>query len=205
MRHAGGMHLPGPLRAAVGLAATAATEAKHLPDRAIELPMLVISSALQASLRAQQRYARLTARGDEVLNRRTPTPEPPPWATFDDPVDGAGRSGFEQLFAVKDPTLDPAGREPVDEILAPDEPPVVAPSPATSSATSPATPTVVQAVARKQAAKKAAKKVATKTAVKQAAKKTAKKTAGDPVVARAKTVSTPKHTPPSAFDNVTDS
>ena len=35
------MHLPGPLRAAVGLVATAADEAKHLPDRAIELPMLV--------------------------------------------------------------------------------------------------------------------------------------------------------------------
>src|SRR5579875_1567494 len=86
MGQGGGMHLPGPLRAAVGLVATAATEAKHLPDRAIELPMLVVSSALQASLRAQQRYARYAARGDEVLNRRAPTEQPPPWATFDEPV-----------------------------------------------------------------------------------------------------------------------
>ena len=74
MRHCGVMHLPGPLRAAVGLVATAADEAKHLPDRAIELPMLAVSSALQASLRAQQRYARLAARGDEVLNRRAASP-----------------------------------------------------------------------------------------------------------------------------------
>jgi hypothetical protein len=78
------MHLPAPLRAAVGLAAIAADEARRLPERALELPMLTVSTALQASVRAQQRYARLTARGDEVLNRRHPTDEPPAWATFDD-------------------------------------------------------------------------------------------------------------------------
>ena len=80
------MQLPGPLRAVVGLLATAADEAKHLPDRAIELPMLAVSSALQMSLRAQQRYARLAARGDDVINRRPPGEQPPAWATFDDPV-----------------------------------------------------------------------------------------------------------------------
>ena len=80
------MHLPGPVRAVVGLFATAAEEAKNLPDRAIELPMLAVSTAMQMSLRAQQRYARLAARGDEVLNRRPPSDEPPPWATFDEPV-----------------------------------------------------------------------------------------------------------------------
>jgi hypothetical protein len=81
------MHLPSPLRAAVGLAAMVADEARRLPDRAVELPMLAVSTALQASLRAQQRWSRLIARGDEVLNRRPTTDEPPPWATFDDPVD----------------------------------------------------------------------------------------------------------------------
>ncbi len=207
MRHAGDMHLPGPLRAAVGLAATAATEAKHLPDRAIELPMLVVSSALQASLRAQQRYARFTARGDEVLNRRTPTAQPPSWATFDEPVSAvaatppAGRSAFEHLFGVEDPTLAPDGREPVDEVPPPDEPPLVPEAPS-------ATPAVVKAAARKQAAKKAAAKTARKTAVKKtAAKKTAAKklaAPGDPALARAKTVSKPRHATPSAFDNVTD-
>lgn len=88
MRQAVPMQLPSPLRAAVGLAAMAADEARRLPDRAVELPMLAVSTALQASLRAQQRWSRLTARGDEVLHRRPTTDEPPPWATFDDPVDG---------------------------------------------------------------------------------------------------------------------
>ena len=82
----GRMQLPGPVRAVVGLMASAAEEAKHLPDRAIELPMLAVSSALQMSLRAQQRYARLAARGDDVINRRPPGEQPPPWATFDEPV-----------------------------------------------------------------------------------------------------------------------
>jgi hypothetical protein len=80
------MQFPGPVRAVVGLLANAADEAKHLPDRAIELPMLAVSTALQMSLRAQQRYARLAARGDEVLSRRPSSDDPPPWATFDDPV-----------------------------------------------------------------------------------------------------------------------
>jgi len=80
------MQLPGPVRAAIGLAANVADEARHLPDRAIELPMLAVSTVLQVSLRAQQRYAMLTARGDEVLGGH-PGDEPPAWATFDDPVD----------------------------------------------------------------------------------------------------------------------
>jgi hypothetical protein len=81
------------MRAVLGLLATAADEAKHLPDRAIELPMLAVSSALQISLRAQQRYARLAARGDDVINRRPPGDEPPPWATFDEPVATDNLSG----------------------------------------------------------------------------------------------------------------
>jgi hypothetical protein len=90
--------LPMPFRAALGLLATAVDEAKHLPDRAIELPMLAVSTALQASLRAQQRYANLAAKGDEFLARRETTDEPPPWATFDEPVAG------DRLAAVPDAT-----------------------------------------------------------------------------------------------------
>jgi hypothetical protein len=85
------MQLPSAVRAAVGLVAVAAEEARKFPDRAIELPMLAVSTALQISLRAQQRYARLAARGDEVIHRRPPSEEPPPWATFDEPV------GVEEL------------------------------------------------------------------------------------------------------------
>ncbi len=103
MGQGGDMHLPGPLRAAVGLVATAADEAKHLPDRAIELPMLVVSTALQASLRAQQRYARFTARGDEVLTRRPVSDAPPEWATFDDPpVDDLRRARFDDADMLTD-------------------------------------------------------------------------------------------------------
>jgi hypothetical protein len=81
--------LPTPLRAVLGLAATIADEARHLPDRAIELPMLAVSTALQLSLRAQQHYARLAARGDDLLAGRAGD-EPPDWATFDAPVTAAG-------------------------------------------------------------------------------------------------------------------
>jgi hypothetical protein len=76
--------LPTPLRAALGLVATALDEAPHLPDKAIELPMLAVSSALQISLRAQQRYAAFVARGDQILDGRNITDDPPEWATFDD-------------------------------------------------------------------------------------------------------------------------
>ena len=85
--------LPMPFRAAVGLVAAALDEAKNLPDKAIELPMLAVSTALQLSLRAQQRYAYLAARGDELLNRREPTDEPPEWAVFDEPI------ALDQLLA----------------------------------------------------------------------------------------------------------
>jgi hypothetical protein len=78
--------LPSPVRVAIGLAASIVDEAKTLPDKAIELPMLAVSRALQLSLRAQQRYAELAARGDEILATRQVTDEAPAWATFDDAV-----------------------------------------------------------------------------------------------------------------------
>src|SRR6266536_1616684 len=77
--------IPTPLRAALGLMANAIEGARTLPDKAVELPVMAVSTALQFSLRAQQRYAELTLRGDEVLSRLHGLPEEPPdWATFDD-------------------------------------------------------------------------------------------------------------------------
>ena len=77
--------IPTPLRAALGLVANAIDGARTLPDKAVELPVLAVSTALQFSLRAQQRYAELTMRGDEVISRLRGLPEEPPsWATFDD-------------------------------------------------------------------------------------------------------------------------
>jgi hypothetical protein len=81
--------LPMPFRAALGLVATAMDEARRLPDRAIELPMLAVGTVLQVSMRAQQRYAELAARGDELINGHQVSDEPPEWANFDDPVDDA--------------------------------------------------------------------------------------------------------------------
>jgi hypothetical protein len=77
--------LPGPFRAALGVIATVVDDRRTLPDRALELPVLAVSTALQMSLRAQQRYAALTAKGDEFLSQLRGAPdEAPPWATFDD-------------------------------------------------------------------------------------------------------------------------
>jgi hypothetical protein len=106
--------LPTPLRAAIGLVATAMDEARHLPDKAIELPMLAVSTALQVSLRAQQRYAHLAARGDELLNRRETTDEPPPWATFDEPVAVARVDVVDDAPTI--PTVQDASTEPTEPI-----------------------------------------------------------------------------------------
>jgi hypothetical protein len=77
--------IPTPVRAALGLMASAVETARTLPDRVVELPVLAVSTALQVSLRAQQRYAELTLRGDELIGRlHGPPEEPPSWATFDD-------------------------------------------------------------------------------------------------------------------------
>ncbi|MDT4921890.1 MAG: hypothetical protein QOI15_2792, partial [Pseudonocardiales bacterium] len=196
------MQLPGPVRAIVGLLAATAEEAKHLPDRAIELPMLAVSSALQMSLRAQQRYARLAARGDDVINRRPASDEPPSWATFDDPVSANDLrvTGLDDA----DPALRArAASQLLDELLGgvegspparlrsapePPEPPEPA-EPSEPGRRSTRTPTKKQPAAKKQAAAKQpaansapVKKTAAKSApVKMtAAKRPAAKKAGGP-------------------------
>ena len=84
--------IPTPLRAALGLVANAIEGARTLPDKAVELPVLAVSTALQFSLRAQQRYAEFALRGDELIGRLRGVPEEPPsWATFDDDQGDDGR------------------------------------------------------------------------------------------------------------------
>lgn len=175
------MQLPGPVRAVVGLLASAADEAKHLPNRAVELPMLAVSSALQMSLRAQQRYARLAARGDDVINRRAPSDDPPPWATFDDPVPSDARAAA--LLDEPDPARRArAASDLLDELLAMDGPAPARTPPAT---TAPAT----KAPATKPPAPKTpAKKGATATNA----------------AANGKSVNRPRHAQPSRFDTIGD-
>ncbi|MBA2388960.1 MAG: lipid droplet-associated protein [Geodermatophilaceae bacterium] len=77
--------LPPSVRAIAGLAARTLDEARRLPTRLISLPVVTAGAAMQASLRLQQEYAGLIARGDElILALRGSRDEPPPWATFDD-------------------------------------------------------------------------------------------------------------------------
>jgi hypothetical protein len=201
------MQLPGPVRAVVGLLASAADEAKHLPDRAIELPMLAVSSALQMSLRAQQRYARLAARGDDIINRRAPGAEPPAWATFDDPVSA---DEVRATLADIDPARTRAASQLLDELLgtaAPagdveadaDLPASVTRLPAKKAAA--AKTDAKQAPAKKAPAKKAVAKAATKAVVKQAP---AKKAVAKQSPAKGKTINRPRHGSPSRFDTVGD-
>lgn len=195
------MQLPGPVRAVVGLVATAADEARHLPDRALELPMLAVSTALQASVRAQQRYARLTARGDALLNRRPPTDEPPAWATFDDPppadeVQHRRRSAFDAVDGSPDNPADAAtaaaqllgdavgrlepGRERAPHKTEPRTPPAKRSAERASAASAqPAAKKPAKKPAAKKAGGAAAKKSTTKkpTAKKPAAKTTTQPTA----------------------------
>lgn len=104
--------IPPPLRAAAGLAALAIDSARKLPQQVVSLPVLAVSAALQASLKAQQRYAELVARGDEVLGQLRGAPEDAPaWAQFDDePVASARpRSAFDaapEPVAVDEDLLD---------------------------------------------------------------------------------------------------
>ena len=193
------MQLPGPVRAVVGLVALAKDEAKHLPDRAIELPMLAVSTALQMSLRAQQRYARLAARGDDVLNRRPTTDEPPAWAKFDDPV------SVEELRAIGLDDPDPGTRakaasELLDQLLGMpggDTSPARPPDGRTASPSANNTAPAKTSAAKKAPAKKAAaKKPAAKRA--PAKKSAAKKSSG----AAGKSINAPRHTSPSRFDTV---
>jgi hypothetical protein len=76
--------IPAPLRAAAGLAAVAVEEARRLPSRLASLPVVAVSTALQASMRVQQRYADLVGRGDQVLAGLREPDEQPPWARFDE-------------------------------------------------------------------------------------------------------------------------
>lgn len=86
--------MPTPLKALVGLIASAADRlppippTAELPDKALELPVLAVSTVMQASLRAQQLYTELATRGDGVISQLRGAPEhPPAWASFDDELD----------------------------------------------------------------------------------------------------------------------
>ena len=94
-------NIPTPIRAALGLAATAVAEARRLPETLPQLPVTAVSTAMQASLRVQQHIATFAARGDEVISQlRGTSAEPPSWATFDDApateASGTAKAAFDR-------------------------------------------------------------------------------------------------------------
>ena len=78
--------IPEPVRAAAGLAATVLDEARKLPETLPGLPVRLVGQALQTSLRLQQQYSGLVARGDELFTGLRGDAEPG-MATFDDDDD----------------------------------------------------------------------------------------------------------------------
>jgi hypothetical protein len=211
--------IPTPVRAALGLLANAVDAARTLPDRAVELPVLAVSTALQFSLRAQQRYAELALRGDELIDRlHGPPDEPPAWATFDDaPAEpngsGASSEPAEPAAAdlsaaadVSDVSADPSAAADVSDVsadpsAAPDVSDVSAADPSAApddpDAEAPATPPEDIPIA---AADTPAALV--KSAAKQprARKAPAKKAAAE----TPKSVRAPRQAEPSAFDRTDD-
>jgi hypothetical protein len=178
--------LPAPIRAALGLVASVTDVVKDgrgwpelVTDRALELPVLAVSTVLQLSLRAQQQYAALTVRGDEFLNQlRGGAPEEPPtWAQFDD-----------------------------ETTLAPEEPAAETPAVTTRIAetSTPKQPAPKKAAKQTAAARPAGvKKVSTKApANPPPVEKTAAKKTVTNKPATAKKVPAPRTGKPSAFDLV---
>lgn len=78
--------IPEPVRAVAGLAATLLDEARKLPATLPALPVRAIGLAMQTTLKLQQEYSGLVARGDELLTGLRGDAEPG-LATFDDEDD----------------------------------------------------------------------------------------------------------------------
>jgi hypothetical protein len=118
--------LPLPLRVAAGLAVTAVDRARELPEKLAELPVTVVSQALQLSMRVQQQVTELAIKGDEALSSLRPVEETPEWATFDEdkigagydvtPVWGEARNGARSKFDAVELTEDDEIAADTDEI-----------------------------------------------------------------------------------------
>jgi hypothetical protein len=80
--------IPQAIRAVAGLAATVLDEARRLPQTLPALPVRVIGLAMQATMKLQQHYAGLVARGDEVFTGVRGEDEPG-LATFDEDLPAA--------------------------------------------------------------------------------------------------------------------
>jgi hypothetical protein len=117
--------IPEAVRAAAGLAATVLDEARKLPETLPGLPVRLLGLAMQTSLRLQQQYAGLVARGDEVFTGLRGNAEPG-MATFDEdlpPVTTPGdrpaprSSAFDRVVELVEEPSDDLTVELTDEIV----------------------------------------------------------------------------------------
>jgi hypothetical protein len=117
--------IPEVVRAAAGLAATVLDEARKLPETLPGLPVRVIGFAMQKAMWAQQQYAGLVARGDELFTGLRGEDEPG-LATFDDdlpedaPAAGTGyrESAFDRAEVPAEEDL--LSGLPEDDVALPD-------------------------------------------------------------------------------------
>src|SRR4051794_19908752 len=89
--------IPEAVRAVAGLAATVLDEVRKLPETLPGLPVRLAGLAMQTSLRVQQQYSGLVARGDELLTGLRGEHEPG-LAIFDEdlPEPSARSSAFDR-------------------------------------------------------------------------------------------------------------
>jgi hypothetical protein len=80
--------IPQAVRAVAGLAATMLDETRRLPQTLTSLPVRVLGLAMQATMKLQQHYSGLVARGDEVFTGIRGEDEPG-LATFDEDLPAA--------------------------------------------------------------------------------------------------------------------
>jgi hypothetical protein len=109
--------IPEAVRAVVGLAATVLDDARKLPQTLPGLPVRVIGLAMQATMKLQQHYSGLVARGDEVFTGLRGEAEPG-LATFDEdlPEPTAGRtSSFDRAPGFDEPTSFDRAAAPADD------------------------------------------------------------------------------------------
>jgi hypothetical protein len=109
--------IPEVVRAVAGLAATVLDEARKLPETLPGLPVRLIGQALQTSLKLQQHYSGLVARGDELFTGLRGEDEPG-LATFDDDLPPAPRTTGPRSSAfdrVDDLPSDTVAEELADE------------------------------------------------------------------------------------------
>lgn len=115
--------IPEAVRAVAGLAATVLDEARKLPETLPGLPIRVLGMAMQVSMKLQQHYAGLVARGDELFTGMHGEDEPG-LATFDEDepaaAPGVRDSAFDRAAepAVVEGDLDLVGAEASDASVA---------------------------------------------------------------------------------------